>query len=197
MTAAGIPALLEPIQERLDAQLPDSARMDAYYYGFNRTGFGPVDAILSAVAVAGKGSHHTESWGGNESAWFYGDRPGLPSADGAEDLIQKTADLAARNITTDTARLLAAVKAVAALHKPYAICDPCECTDHPEEYEYIDCGEYNGCEQTITGWACGECCSDAMWFNTEECATNHRHTMNKDERCPTVSAVESALRGEA
>lgn len=107
-----IKTLLEPIQNRLNAQLPDAARMDAYYYGFTRTGFGPVDAILSAVAVAGKGSHHTESWADTDSAWFYGDRPGLPAADGAEDLIQKTADLAARNIAADQARLLAAVQAV-------------------------------------------------------------------------------------
>ena len=107
-----IPALLEPIQNRLNAQLPDAARLDAYYYGFTRTGFGAVDAILSAVAIAGKGSHHTESWGDTESAWYYTDRPGLPSAVGAEDLIQRTADLAARNITTDQARLLAAVQAV-------------------------------------------------------------------------------------
>lgn len=109
-----IKTLLEPIQNRLNAQLPGNARMDAYYYGFTRTGFEPVDAILSAVAVAGKGSHHTESWGDTESAWYYADRPGLPAADGAEDLIQRTADLAARNITTGQARLLAAVLAAVA-----------------------------------------------------------------------------------
>lgn len=39
-----------------------TARMDAYYYGFDRTGVGIIDAILSAVAAAGKGYHHTESW---------------------------------------------------------------------------------------------------------------------------------------
>ena len=139
MTAPGIPALLEPIQERLDAVgKAQNTRVDS--------------TVLDGAVFRSQ---------------------------------------------SDTARLLAAVKAVEALHKPYAICDPCECTDHPEEYEYIDCGEYNGCERTITAWACGECCSDAMWFNTEECATNHRHTMNKDERCPTVSAVEAALRNEA
>ena len=52
---------------------------------------------------------------------------------------------------TDTARLLAAVKAVTEMHRPV--------------------------KQT-----CGE---------------SHTHTMNESERCPTVSAVESALRGEA
>ena len=38
-------------------------RMDAYYYGFNPTGVGPVDKILSAVACAGKAYHHTKDWG--------------------------------------------------------------------------------------------------------------------------------------
>ena len=37
-------------------------RMDAYYYSFERTGVGIIDDILSAVAVAGKAYHHTESW---------------------------------------------------------------------------------------------------------------------------------------
>jgi len=127
MTAT-VPSLLQPLKDRLAAQLPDAARMDAYYYGFQRTGFQPVDAILSAVAVAGKGSHHTESWAGTDSAWFYGDRPGLPAADGAEDLIQKTADLAARNITTDQAKLIAAIEAVVALHGRGAGHNPeCDC----------------------------------------------------------------------
>lgn len=38
-------------------------RMDAYYYSFEPTGIDVVDRILSAVASAGKGFHHTESWG--------------------------------------------------------------------------------------------------------------------------------------
>lgn len=37
-------------------------RMDAYYYGFSDTGVRCIDEILSAVAVAGKGCHHTEGW---------------------------------------------------------------------------------------------------------------------------------------
>lgn len=37
-------------------------RMDAYYYGFDRTGVGIIDHILSAVAIAGKHYHHTEDW---------------------------------------------------------------------------------------------------------------------------------------
>lgn len=37
-------------------------RMDAYYYGFDATGVPAIDRILSAVACAGKGYHHTEDW---------------------------------------------------------------------------------------------------------------------------------------
>jgi hypothetical protein len=40
---------------------PDS-RMDAYYYGFDRTGVPEVDAILSALAWAGKCLHSTADW---------------------------------------------------------------------------------------------------------------------------------------
>ena len=44
----------------LDAEV---GRMDAYYYSFDETGVGVVDAILSAVAQAGKNWHHTDEWG--------------------------------------------------------------------------------------------------------------------------------------
>ena len=37
-------------------------RMEAYYYGFEKTGVPEIDKILSAVACAGKAYHHTESW---------------------------------------------------------------------------------------------------------------------------------------
>ena len=42
-------------------------RMDAYYYGFDKTGVEEIDLILSAVACAGKAFHHTEHW--NEEAY--------------------------------------------------------------------------------------------------------------------------------
>ncbi|WP_176491732.1 hypothetical protein [Curtobacterium sp. 'Ferrero'] len=79
------------------APLPDDARMDAYYYGFERTGVGFIDAILSAVAIAGKGAHHTESWGDpwEGTEYYFRGRPGLPDADNAVDLIQKAAQQAA------------------------------------------------------------------------------------------------------
>jgi hypothetical protein len=37
--------------------------MDAYYYGFDKTGIPEIDRILSAVACAGKAFHYTEYWG--------------------------------------------------------------------------------------------------------------------------------------
>jgi len=48
-------------REREMLYAPDR-RMDAYYYGFDPTGIPEIDAILSAVAHAGKGYHHTEMW---------------------------------------------------------------------------------------------------------------------------------------
>lgn len=39
-----------------------SYRMEAYYYAFDATGCEPIDRVLSAVAIAGKCAHHTESW---------------------------------------------------------------------------------------------------------------------------------------
>ena len=36
--------------------------MDAYYFGFSKTGVLEIDQILSAVACAGKAYHHTEDW---------------------------------------------------------------------------------------------------------------------------------------
>jgi len=37
-------------------------RMNAYYYGFDETGCDPIDNLLESVAIAGKGSHHTDCW---------------------------------------------------------------------------------------------------------------------------------------
>ena len=72
---------------------PD-ARMDAYYYGFTRTGVGLVDDILSAVAKAGKSYHGTDMW--NEE---------LSEGGTCESRIQDAADAAAEQIRaalTDT-----------------------------------------------------------------------------------------------
>ena len=37
-------------------------RMNAYYYGFNKTGVKEIDEILSCIAWAGKAFHHTAEW---------------------------------------------------------------------------------------------------------------------------------------
>jgi hypothetical protein len=74
--------------------------MEAYYYGFERVGVGSIDAILSAVAIAGKGSHHTESWNSDDNAYgYYSNRPGLPDATNAVDLIQRAAEVAASDVS--------------------------------------------------------------------------------------------------
>ena len=41
-------------------------RLNAYYYSFEPTGCDAVDAVLEAVASAGKAFHHTEDW---QDAW--------------------------------------------------------------------------------------------------------------------------------
>ena len=75
--------------------LPEGERMDAYYYSFTPTGVALIDSILSAVAVAGKGAHHTETW--DETVYYHGyyDRLGFTDVYSAVDLIQRTADRAA------------------------------------------------------------------------------------------------------
>lgn len=85
--------------------LPDDARMGAYYYSFERTGVGAVDAILSAMAVAGKGSHHTDGWTDVAPYDYYKGRPGLPDGESAVDLIQQTANRSAEQVRELAARL--------------------------------------------------------------------------------------------
>ena len=115
---------IEPIKERAAAateRLPEEARMDAYYYGFDRTGCGPVDAVLSAVAIAGKGSHNTDGWTNRDVYGYYDKRPGLPAnpriddwtGGSAVELIQLTAKASAEKVKTlsdDLAALVAEVE---------------------------------------------------------------------------------------
>ena len=115
---------LQAIQKRLAAAvepLPEEARMGAYYYGFERTYCGPVDAVLSAVAIAGKGSHNTDGWTDRDVYGYYDNRPGLPAnpriddwtGGSAVDLIQLTAKASAekvKSLSDDIAALLAEVE---------------------------------------------------------------------------------------
>lgn len=82
----------------IEAPLPAEARMEAYYYAFDRTGIGVVDAILSAVAVAGKGAQHTEDWLDEDDFGYYHGWSGLPDGESAADLIQATADRSAYQV---------------------------------------------------------------------------------------------------
>ena len=95
--------------------------MDAYYYGFDRTGCGPVDAVLSAVAIAGKGSHNTDGWTNRDVYGYYDKRPGLPAnpriddwtGGSAVELIQLTAKASAekvKSLSDDLAALISEVE---------------------------------------------------------------------------------------
>jgi hypothetical protein len=64
--------------------------MDAYYYGFDETGCGLVDKILSAVACAGKAYHHTENWSEEASPWD--DHSGETPVDWIQKAAQEAAD---------------------------------------------------------------------------------------------------------
>lgn len=47
-------------------QPDDQAPYRAYYFQLDPTGSEPIDAILKEIAAAGKASHSTEGWGGQE-----------------------------------------------------------------------------------------------------------------------------------
>ena len=161
---------LDPIKARLEAAtepLTDEARMDAYYYGFDRTGCGPVDAVLSAVAIAGKGSHNTDGWTNRDVYGYYDKRPGLPAnpriddwtGGSAVELIQLTAKASAEKVKTlsdDLAALITeverlrgqinAVKAATANH-------PAPCEKHPED-DPVSCGWKSAYIDVVETLAC-------------------------------------------
>lgn len=87
-------------------------RMDAYYYGFSKTGCPEVDLVLSAVACAGKSYHHTESWCDDSEAW-----PGHRGVTPA-DWIQCAGDDAAKAVLAlrdENARLRTALAKIDAI----------------------------------------------------------------------------------
>ena len=124
---------LDEIEARANAArepLHPDARMAAYYYSFDRTGCGPVDAVLSAVAIAGKGAHNTEDWTDANPFGYYSNRPGLasnPPFEGNRDegsaltLIEHTAQESASKVAgalAATDALVAALRAVLDMHQP-------------------------------------------------------------------------------
>lgn len=70
-------------------------RMDAYYYGFDKTNVDCIDELLSSVACAGKAFHHTEEW--MEEASAYGEHT---IGKTPIDWIQNAAIKAAKEITS-------------------------------------------------------------------------------------------------
>jgi len=71
-------------------------KMNAYYYSFEPTGVQEIDEILSAVAVAGKGSHHTESWDDPD----YADKDGKTDVDKIQEAANRAAKLFNNNHPT-------------------------------------------------------------------------------------------------
>lgn len=97
--AAALAPLIEAREREARADLAKpgdpSARMEAYYYGFDRTGVGIIDDILSAVAHAGKAFHGTENW----TEFWYGRGDFLPhGGDTPVQAIQNAADAAAEKV---------------------------------------------------------------------------------------------------
>lgn len=87
--------MTDDVLTRAKAPLDPDARMQAYYYGFDNTGLAVIDAVLSAVAIAGKAYHHTEDWGDGWNDYDSGEnchqnriqRAAQKSADTIRDLI--------------------------------------------------------------------------------------------------------------
>ena len=93
----------------------------------------------------------------------------------------------------DVPRLLAAVDAVLALHRPHRIYDECDHA-HEDRAGVIDCGEFLTCEDSYMYSICRECCT-LFGHQTEQCAGEHEH--GRDDRiCPTYRAVSAALEGD-
>ena len=153
---------LEEIKGRLAATsepLPDDARLDAYYYGFDKTNCGPIDAVLSAVAVAGRGAHNTVDWDEASPYGYYKNCSGLPpSAESALDLIKLTAKASAEKVSAaveDVAALIAEVERLQAqigvvktLHEPI---EALNTTVNRVQKVCLGCGQDNGNWQN---WPC-------------------------------------------
>lgn len=74
-------------------------RMDAYYYSFDPTGVEIIDAILCAVASAGKAFHHTEDWHDETGGWddCHGNTPVEWIQNAANAAAKQFNELAAKN----------------------------------------------------------------------------------------------------
>lgn len=72
---------------------PDS-QMNAYYYGFDRTGNPHIDALLSAFATIGKASHSTEAW----SEELEDDYGVVKAGSSLIDLVQEVANYSSKKV---------------------------------------------------------------------------------------------------
>lgn len=88
-----------------------------------------------------------------------------------------------------------ALTRVEELHSPVKIYDECDCPDgtHPDEYDYIDCEDYVGCENSLSGIGCQECCVDSWDSLTQDCGENHSHSKDPAFRCDTIKALRAAV----
>ena len=170
--------------EREELHSP-TRRLDAYYYSFNETGSVPIDAILSAVAIAGKSCHNTDRWTEDDewSRWGVGRS--------LVDVIQCAANEAAAallNAAAERDRLVEAVARVRALHRPVGIYDECECSDEAKAGGHEDVEDIGlTCNRMYT--VCAECCRDDV-YQTEDCANYHDHKPDEAHHCPTIRALD-------
>lgn len=93
-------------------------------------------------------------------------------------------------------QLATAVRAVKDIHKPVPFYDECDCAEgvHPDEYEYIDTGDYIACPASFTGYGCEACCTSND-YSTEDCPHGGgAHTEQDSSKCcPTMEAITNAL----
>lgn len=90
---------------------------------------------------------------------------------------------------TDVPRLVAALRAVEALHRPWKVYGECDCTDEEKAddltHAYV---EEIGSTCNVEAVVCAECCSEGDEYHSEECATYHDHGEGKPI-CPTRAVI--------
>lgn len=173
MTATSIPALLEPIQERLDAATPGPWKADVSVRG-DCVVWGPNGRFLMNAQAE---PHWLEYPGETRMVSFDVDR---------RDAVFIAA------APTDTARLLAAVKAVTEVHKPAKV----QRTKYNAEgtlisYTVTEDGPCVVCYPPFITQHCEDC------DDYDETCGGVTGAASRPWPCPTVSAVEAALKGEA
>lgn len=123
------------MSERINILYEDDPRMDAYYYTFKPTGEKSIDAILSAVAWAGKGAHNTVNWDEPDGWEDYGPcDPGQTPV----DVIQETAKRAAA--TLQRVRDVHTIDEYT-VDRPNVYCLACECLWPCPTIQALDGGE--------------------------------------------------------